>query len=48
MQSLIDNPPQQNTADDNSDKFDIDLDFEPLKQDFEELVVVGSRESTDK
>ena len=41
MQSLIDNPPQQNTADDNSDKFDIDLDFE-------ELVVVGSRESTDK
>ena len=46
MQSLIDNPNQQNldTADDNSDESDIDLDFGSLKEDFEELV--GSSEST--
>ena len=46
MQSVMDNPTQQNldTADNNSDKSDIDLDFEPLNQDFEELV--GSNEST--
>ena len=50
MQSLNDNPNQQNldTADDNSDESDIDLDldFWPLNQDFEELV--GSSESTDR
>ena len=48
MQSLIDNPNQQNldTADDNSDESDIHLDFEPLNQDFEELL--GSSESTDR
>ena len=44
MQSLIDNPNQQIL--DNSDKSDIDLDFESLNQDFEELV--GSSKSTDR
>ena len=48
MQSLIGNPNQQNldTADDSSDESDIDLDFKPLNQDFEELA--GSSESTDR
>ena len=47
MQSLIDNPNQQtlDPDDDNSDESDIDLDFEPLNQDFEELV--GSNDDTD-
>ena len=48
MQSLIGNPNQQNldTADDNSDESDIDLDFQPLNQDLAELV--GSSKSTDR
>ena len=47
MQSLIGNPNQQSldTADDNSDKSDIDLDFKPLNQDLE---LAGSSESTDR
>ena len=47
VQSLIDNPNRESldTPNDNSDKIDIDLDFEPLNQDFEELI--ESSESTD-
>ena len=47
MQSLIDNPTLESldTANDNSDESDIDLDFEPLNHDFEELI--ESSESTD-
>ncbi|KAK3777492.1 hypothetical protein RRG08_032594 [Elysia crispata] len=47
MQSLIDNPNLESldTLKDNSDEIDIDLDFEPLNQDFEELI--ESSESTD-
>ncbi|KAK3796572.1 hypothetical protein RRG08_057823 [Elysia crispata] len=47
MQSLIDNPNLESldTPNDNSDESDIDLHFEPLNQDFEELN--ESSESTD-
>ena len=47
MQSLIDNLNLESldTANDNSDESDIDLDFKRLNQDFEELI--ESCESTD-